>query len=1624
MAVNVNSPDALAGVFSCGSWSHERIQAYDQIVAMLKKLPVGARLRSDDDRKLNSKAVVAVNAFLTDLPDFKDHNGIAAWHEGSPHVLKELQNIGSTFSSELLRRQTVMAGRCSFRVVLETVPGLQNLLPTQTLSNIIWHVIVLDECNMTDLRLAIAKEGKFCCSADRNAVNRVITNVQFNVGQYRSSKTKKGKKGKAYLCYADEMCELRSIDGFYDVSVVRINPRGLRKKKNKNSLQSPNAVDVKGTQEAGGKKGSNAVPPEIREPGSKSPLEDDSERSERLSRRRDQKSEALDDRLERESQARKSESLDTQPQPTQGGFTPSDILTTADAGTVDTLLLRMGHAFVETKPNGFCGYLSLSEMYGVHSPFDLISYWRAVFLSRVLDTATTVAKTAATDAKKAEGGDAQAKAKKATTAAGVLKEAKEACALTIPGLSFKFVSPWIVPPGSTNALSTARSSPSPKLRLQKLLEYLDEEIEKDNRDSDGSAYRRLKSVISWMDTFRSIRAANDQRFGRRDPIASNNMLDKHGWVNDSLVALQAVVDGVDILIADGSCLTLRKANGVQLMLGRVKTKHGYTNATTALQRSTVQGNVWSRRSLAIAVGGLITTKGKLKPLFPNGRSGDSKVRSVFARPSCWVKTKSAILPDVWDWVIEYLPYFKVLILSNKNHWDWAYPNPRLSVKERLGRFTPKELRKKTPLKVLGLSLSKAQWWHPLNARIERCVAEAGLRTPVRTGWAFRYYIIHEIDWGGIVGPNQQMPPNQQQAYPRLHHECGVKSLFVAVMAGLDRAYRPASVAVMSQLLVEHLEASLWFYRSLTGPYDVPLKCALVLLRGSDVQHRAIEEFADPLAVPQAIAVILVAVSRVFKLNLSLEFHHGSGMNGPAVGYFLPRRMPETHYHPYSSTGMAHPEEQLIPRGTLHLAWLHIEGERNSPVFFLLEVGPDRNACFDAVHMSDELVHEFEASPPPTTTALTIYRGADGLMLLKAGEDPRSQMYDVRPSGVVPDGTVFVRWRETAAWPTLGKQTRQRNEWSELIEVRVGCSVMDLKCQEHDPGLWSDIDGAFYILDHTLNGEGMEMLAKIKSAAGYAALRSHAKLQATRDDLGAEVRAAMVDGHDGTRIVNPPWSAFNDFVWEKSRLTNEKGEIMYSTTGLLKGTCRHADVPQPTRVTYWLPRPNRPLPCAGMRVRTYDAAGIAIDNYVLQYSHVDDQVWLQREFVLTPSELMQVEAEHDAEIPDEQGLFAVMYPQFIYLINMPLHAWVSLHEPTLPMHVRTDQVITDGAQKDGFAPACVEGFTKLRINRSNLLSPLLYMTKKKRGKSWRSLDYCWMLENWDSEHFRMPPGYPLTMKEWLQYGADGDVMFQSNGCSGVTDGGILPLVNPFVRLATLSPNIKHVDNRDHCVSRSILLLGFVEDADVPRVANWAPRVCMMPLDGSKGTLIHSLKEFNDGTAEYYINTHEVYKFTNDVAYEAQVDTIQKDGMHGIAEVAVEDHDCEAGVRYNHVMAVVNGCLVDPSDGSAHGWPDRKLRADNGSWLRDVTLFVPMTKKRRLVKKKRMTSKERNSKKRAMTESLGTLVKGASMKSTRLKRDRTYTKTTTTTNTTTTTHSHSTTSTSSSTTTTTIEEQFGP
>jgi len=442
----------------------------------------------------------------------------------------------------------------------------------------------------------------------------------------------------------------------------------------------------------------------------------------------------------------------------------------------------------------------------------------------------------------------------------------------------------------------------------------------------------------------------------------------------------------------------------------------------------------------------------------------------------------------------------------------------------------------------------------------------------------------------------------------------------------------------------------------------------------------------------------------------------------------------------------------------------------------------------------------------------------------------------------------------------------------------------------------------------------------------------------------------------------------------------------------------------------------------MHVRTYDTAGTARDSYVLRCTPVEDQIWLQSDFVLTPRELRLVVAEHDGKIPDEQAVFTLMYPQFMYLINMPLHEWVSLHDPSFLHHLRIDQVTTLDKEKFGYTPQCTVDVKLLRLNRSNLLAPLLYKAATNASK-WRSLDYGWMLQNWDTEHFRTPEGYPLTLKEWLQYGADGDVLWQKDGCSGVTDGGIVPQVNPFVRLATLSPAIKHVDLRDHCVGRSFLLLGFVEDRDVPCVANWPARVCLMPLDGgTEGTLFHALEHFNSQALEYYINTHQVYKLANGSAYSARVQQIQADRMNGIAEVAVKDNQCEGGVRTNHVMAVVNGGLVDPSDGSFHAWPDRDSTLPQSSWLRDVTMFIPMTKKRRAPRKIRVSSNVRNANKRAVAATANTPNEGDFTKSTRRKRDGAYTKTTTRTNTTTTSHFQSTSYTTSSTTTTTTEEHI--
>ena len=269
-----------------------------------------------------------------------------------------------------------------------------------------------------------------------------------------------------------------------------------------------------------------------------------------------------------------------------------------------------------------------------------------------------------------------------------------------------------------DADTIAHSRPNPKERLQVMFEYLDEEIDKDNRNSDSSVYRRLKHVIGLLEAGYAYKG-NGCAMDPKDQF----YVGEKGWVHDSLVDLQAIVDGVDYLIIDGRVLTLRKADGTQLLVGLpwdFKQKGGNKNATPALQRSTVLGNVWNRRSVGVAVGGRISSKGKLACVFPAGWTANPKKYGLFARPGPWHNTMKTVLRDIWARVIEYLPYFKVLIHLDKNHWEWAYPDTTLGVKARLGRFTAQQMRKTFPRKVSGLSRSKIDWWVPLQESIREC----------------------------------------------------------------------------------------------------------------------------------------------------------------------------------------------------------------------------------------------------------------------------------------------------------------------------------------------------------------------------------------------------------------------------------------------------------------------------------------------------------------------------------------------------------------------------------------------------------------------------------------------------------------------------------------------------------------------------------------------------------------------------------------------------------------------------------------------------------------------------------------------------------------------------------------
>jgi hypothetical protein len=119
------------------------------------------------------------------------------------------------------------------------------------------------------------------------------------------------------------------------------------------------------------------------------------------------------------------------------------------------------------------------------------------------------------------------------------------------------------------------------------------------------------------------------------------------------------------------------------------------------------------------------------------------------------------------------------------------------------------------------------------------------------------------------------------------------------------------------------------------------------------------------------------------------------------------------------------------------------------------------------------------------------------------------------------------------------------------------------------------------------------------------------------------------------------------------------------------------------------------------------------------------------------------------------------------------------------------------------------------------------------------------------------------------------------------------------------------------------------------------------------LFGALKALNAKLETYYIQTQKAMQLVDNNVHNDRVQRAQRDGLHGLVEVTVRDTDSETGHRTNHVMAVVNGVLVDPSDGSSHPWPDRNAKPDEAHWLRDVTMmFVPMKKIPKAQKKLRI------------------------------------------------------------------------
>ena len=1161
----------------------------------------------------------------------------------------------------------------------------------------------------------------------------------------------------------------------------------------------------------------------------------------------------------------------------------------------------MGHAPVETLGNGWCCVFALSESLRLQSPIELCEKMRALLLSRELYN----------------------------TQALKQPEAEQGLFL------------------HDGVKHNAR-----------LCECLDRELER--KASKHGVYCKLSLMVEKIRYHRQ----RDE-----DPMMVF-LTNTDAWQGDGLINLYAVWSGIDILVinmATESKIQLWTSKGLMKTLGYEPGHFGRNAEKGASYQPDValyqmQWNYWCRVSLATAVNATLGPAGNLVP-FNKGKVSAPQYEGSGQWRSVWAKFIGG--------VIAYIPCYRVLI-KEPQHWNWATPDYRLPLLQRLGR-KPGGVQITSP-PVAGISMDSRAWWNTLNVRIRKLLQRQGLRLPPTTSWGYCQFLVGNVDWGWI-----SVSPTEVTAFPRVHYQTGVNSLLESVMEGLLPSSKPVSLDSMVRLLDDHLAKFAFLYRTMLGvlcqPYDEAKK--LLHARG---EVRAKEMVHNPKHA-SPFAVLLVAIAHVFNVDLQIDFHHGTLHTDGGNEVVRPTRDDEEHYHKSSYTFMADPNIARKTTQTIHLAWLHcwdygqmrsnsVPGEAAvlPPLFFLLEAGIQRRCwrtnalnvearrTMVVAHRPDMLDHDYRKSGPPTLTALTIFDSNDGKMMLGPG-DTRPQLFDVRPSGVVQDSALYIRYRTSKHVPNVGSQTGRgvprapADGWHEIIEVRIGGSKTGLKWQDMLHASWmspqdiSQRDGMI-VLDHTppnyktdgtrLRSAGATVLSQIARHPGFAAIRAFARKQVCRDDIPGEYVKAMLQKNEfGTREFNTPWCDCGDFIHNGG-----------STSELLHGTLRHCDVG--SNADIFLPRPNRPLPIAAMRVRTYRPN--IKDFYLLRYS--PSETFMQGDlrgklFKLTSNEVKLVSAEHTGEIPDHQALFQLMFPYFRYIINGPLHKWVTLHDTRSPWHIPTHEVNTFGREKSGYVPDCSQGITELRMNRSNMLCPLLYKharTTNLNGKEWTSLDFCWMLEHCHEQCVAMVmKGYRLTLREWLLFGPDGDVLFQDTGCSGATNGGTAPAINPFLRLGAICPVFKEVDKDEYCVARSLLLLDYVESDDIRFVGGWSPALPLRPLhQKSTGAFLGLLQKFNDSVGGYLITNRKVVTLGFDDHYAKKVRRIVDGKESGIAEVAVEDLETSTGVRTNHCMAVREGVLIEPSDGSSHAWPYPAAGESDQRWLRCVMLFIPLVK----------------------------------------------------------------------------------